>query len=368
MGSDSKLALRVGIFFTVAVIVALGLSLQVGKGGYFSEQYEVVANFRESQGIERGTRVTLRGVPIGLVQSLDWDAEKYRVRVILEIDRKYEIPRNATARIQINSLLGGNIVNIDMEEGPAEMAYLGQGDEIQTKKSPSLDEVLTQLQELSSDSESFINNLDENQRLVMAKINDVIDENRGYIQQTSESFARVGPKVEALSDRLNEVTEYMKSGQGTIGRLYAEEDVYNDLKTFGDSAREVAEQVKSGEGSLGALIYKDNLAVEAETTMKDLQGAAKEVEAAVGENRSELKTLIANLSGAGTKVEEAITNFNDISTKINSGEGTLARLVNDPSLYEDAQKAVQQVGDSFETTEEQGVFRSFLGLIFGALI
>lgn len=368
MQSNTPLAIRVGIFFTIAVLLALGLSLQVGKGSFFKAQYEIVANFRQASGVEPGTKVTLRGVPIGRVKSMDWDASIYRVRTVLEIYERYEIPKNAVAKIQVSSLLGGNVINISVEQGPEDVAYLRRGDVIATMDTPSIDEVLTTISKLSDETENLITNLNKNQEETLGKINSVIEENRGYINTTSESFARIGPKVEVLADRMNEMTEFMEAGQGTLGALYANQDIFDKLKAIVDSGSEVAEQVKSGQGSLGALIYKDDVANEAKVLMADLQKAAREVEAAVGENREGFRNLVSALSEASPKFEATFTELNEVSAKINKGEGTLGKLVNDPSLYEDAQRAVNQVGESFESGEEQGVFRSFLGLVFGALL
>lgn len=368
MHSDSAIAVRVGIFFTIAVIIALGLSLQVGKSRFFTNTYEVVAGFRQAGGVEPGTRVTLRGVPVGTVRSIDWDGKNFDVRVVLEINGRYQIPQNATAKIQVSSLLGGNLINIDAQPGPDSTRFLAHGDRIQTVDTPSLDEVLTTVSQLSNETESLITSLNKNQQETVGKINSVIEENRAYLQTTSESFARLGPKLETLADRMNEMTASMASGEGTIGALYSDKTLYSDLRAMADTAKEVAAQIQSGEGTLGQLIYSDETITDMKKIMTDLQNAAREVEAAIGENREGLRNLVSALADSGPKIDNAISNFNDISGKINSGEGTLGRLVNDPSLYEDAQRAVNQVGESFESAEEQGVFRSFLGLVFGALI
>lgn len=368
MHSDSAVAVRVGIFFTIAVIIALGLSLQVGKSRFFTDTYEIVANFRQAGGVEQGTRVTLRGVPVGTVRTIDWDAQNYEVRVILEINGRYQIPQNATAKIQVSSLLGGNLINIDAQRGPESTSYLAHGDKIATVDTPSLDEVLTTVSELSTETEDLISSLNANQQETVGKINAVIEENRAYLQTTSESFARLGPKLETLADRMNTMTESMASGEGTLGALYADDTLYADLRSMADTAKEVGAQIQSGEGTLGQLIYSDETVSEMKKIMADLQNAAREVEAAIGENREGLRSLVSALADSGPKIDNAISNFNDISSKINSGDGTLGRLINDPTLYEDAQRAVNQVGESFESAEEQGVFRSFLGLVFGALI
>lgn len=369
MQSQSSLSIRVGIFFTLAIVALLGLSLQAGKGSLFSESYEIIAAFRESNGIDPGTKVTLRGVTVGKVKSLDWDPSEYRVRMILEIDKKYRIPKNATAKIQVSSLLGGNIINVSVEKGPEDIAaYLAQGDRIETKETPSIDEVLTTVSDLGRDTQNLIANLDRNQAETMRKINMVIDENRGYLQETSKSFASTGPKLDRLADRLNEITEQVMAGEGTVGRLYKDPALYDEMKGLSNKANDIADQIRSGQGTLGSLVYDDAVIKDSRKMLEDIQRAAKEIEAAFGENREGLRTLVASLSESGPKIEQAINNLNEVSRKINSGDGTIGKLVNDPSLYDDTKRAINQVGESFESGEEQGVFRSFLGLLFGALI
>jgi len=368
MQSDSRLAVRIGIFFTIAVVLLMMLSLQVGKGGFFQKNYEIVAHFNQAAGIERGTVVTLRGVPVGSVTKIDWDPKLYKAAVTLDIQTKYRIPKDATAKVQVSSLLGGNVVNISVPLEVGSKEFLNRGDVIATLETPTIDEVLATISKLSDGTEGLIASLNENQASAFKKINAVVDENREYFKQTSESFSRTGPKLEELSTRLNEMTESVKAGEGTVGRLYKDPTLYDDIKATSDRLKKITEQIQSGEGSLGNFIYKDDFAKDAKAIMADVQRASLEIEKTVAENRENFRKLISSLGDSAPRIEKAINNFNEVSEKINKGEGTLGKLVNDPSLYEDAQKTVNQVGDSFENGEEQGVFRSFLGLVFGALI
>src|SRR5690606_19328507 len=102
--------------------------------------------------------------------------------------------------------------------------------------------------------------------------------------------------------------------------------------------------------------------------LTDIQKAAVEIESAISENREELRNAISTLADLKPQLEETMTNINAISQKINTGQGTLGMMVNDPSLYEDTKKAVNQVGESFEGGEEQGVIRSFFGILFGSIL
>ncbi len=366
---NQTLAVRVGIFFTIAIVLVLGLSLQASDGGFFRPTYELKAYFKQTAGIEAGTRVALRGVPIGRVKQLDWDAARYEVEVLLSVEERYMIPEGSIARIQTSSLLGGYFVNISVpEEMPAEVAFMEPGDTIDTRETPTIDEVVSSVTELSTGAEGLIANLDRDREELLAQVREVIEENRSNIREATDSFSRMGPRLEQLTERFNEMTEHMQSGEGTLGALYADRGLYDDLRAFSDTARGVADQISSGEGTIGRLIYDDETLNEMMQIMEDIQRASQEVELAVSENRENFQNLVSSLSETGPRIDRAVAEFNEITRKVNEGEGTIGRLVNDPSLYEDAQRAINQAAEAFEGTEEQGVFRSFFGLVFGALI
>lgn len=66
----------------------------------------------------------------------------------------------------------------------------------------------------------------------------------------------------------------------------------------------------------------------------------------IQENRGQLKT--------------AINNFSEFAEKINSGNGTVAKLVNEDTLHEDTGKLVNELRDTIEDSREQAPVTSFI--------
>jgi len=62
-----------------------------------------------------------------------------------------------------------------------------------------------------------------------------------------------------LSDQLNEVVKDVREGKGTVGRLFNDESLYNNLNATVRDIEELAQQIKSGKGSAGKLIYDEPL-------------------------------------------------------------------------------------------------------------
>ena len=73
-------------------------------------------------------------------------------------------------------------------------------------------------------------------------------------------------------------------------------------------------------------------------------------------------------------LQAAFTNLKEVTDKVNSGEGTLSKLINEDALYteakavfSDAQEALKQVNFVIQDLREQSPISTFGGVIFGAL-
>jgi len=66
-----------------------------------------------------------------------------------------------------------------------------------------------------------------------------------------------------------------------------------------------------------------------------------------------LGTLIYDEKTASS-LKLTVNNLQELSHKLNSGEGTLGRLINDDSLYLEAQSTVQKVNRAVDGLADQG--------------
>ncbi|HEY7873991.1 MAG TPA: MCE family protein, partial [Actinomycetota bacterium] len=98
---------------TTLVVV---LFLAGGAGLYYTanekkdETYEVTAYFQKAIGLFPKSDVGVLGVPVGTI--LDVEPVGTRVKVTMEIDKKYKIPADATAQIIPPSLISDRFVQL----------------------------------------------------------------------------------------------------------------------------------------------------------------------------------------------------------------------------------------------------------------
>ncbi len=99
----------------VVLIVAamfVGIAFQSGTATTPSG-YQITAEFDDASGMGPGSEVRMSGVKIGTVHSQRLDPETYFAVVTLNISESIKLPRDTSARIIADGLLGSNFVALE---------------------------------------------------------------------------------------------------------------------------------------------------------------------------------------------------------------------------------------------------------------
>lgn len=100
-----------GIVLAVAIgflVFALGTTGLTTSGGY-----RVIAKFNSVDGLQSGADVRMSGIKIGTVVEQTLDPVTYLAVVHLSIDERVALPRDSSARITSEGLLGGMYLAIE---------------------------------------------------------------------------------------------------------------------------------------------------------------------------------------------------------------------------------------------------------------
>jgi phospholipid/cholesterol/gamma-HCH transport system substrate-binding protein len=287
MEDSRRLSLIVGAFVVVTLVVAGFVLLTLGSGsGLLRPRYRVVSYFENVQGLVAGAPVRLAGKDVGTVEFVTFaplEGDLPPVRVVVQIDAsvRERIRSDSVASIGTIGLLGDKYVEISM--GTISGRVLQEGDEI-VSMSP-------------------------------------VDLNVAVVRGTEAI-----DNIASLTENVNRVLEEFGASMG--GRKIAESFT---------ALSEIVQEVQTGDSLLHSLIYDDyeGGGVESiERSLVILEGILGEVAAGSGL----LHTLVyepTSEQGVVLEVLEAGARLNNILSKIDSGEGTLGRLLNDPTVYED---------------------------------
>lgn len=328
--NNTSQSIRVGLFFLLGLALAWITFESLNGGHIFKQQgYSLVAGFANLKGLKTGDEVRMAGVKVGAVK-LTRLAE-HRVEALITIEPGTKIPNDAIASVEQSSLLGSNYLGVTF--GTPTHPLLKDGDEIATKPTVDMSEVIAQLGNLGSKLESVIGDI--------GKSLGTGGENGNLFQRLDKLVTENGPKLTETISNLQDITGKIKNGDGTLGRLLNDPKLHDELlasvaeiknaatdaKSFMNDTKGIVADIKSGKGAIGALVYDENTA--------------------------------ANL-------KSSVQNIRDITAKLNSGQGTLGKLISDDSFYRDAQGVMKKADRALDGLSDQGPITA-VGIVANAL-
>jgi phospholipid/cholesterol/gamma-HCH transport system substrate-binding protein len=124
----------VGVFVAAGFAGLLFLALKVGNLASFStsQMYQVQAKFANIGGLKIRAPIKSAGVVVGRVSEVRFDNESYEAIVTLNLDTRFQFPRDTAAKILTSGLLGEQYVGL---EAGGDGVMLKQGDRLRLTQS-----------------------------------------------------------------------------------------------------------------------------------------------------------------------------------------------------------------------------------------
>ena len=135
MQNKRSIEIWVGIFAIAGMAALFMLAMKVSNIATFSTDsgYRLTARFDNIGGLKVRSPVSMAGVRVGRVSSIDFDNQTYEAVVTMQIDRQFDtLPKDTSAAILTSGVLGENYVGL---EAGARQNYLQDGDEIKITQS-----------------------------------------------------------------------------------------------------------------------------------------------------------------------------------------------------------------------------------------
>lgn len=116
MEQSRTVQIWVGVFVALGLVSLFMLAMKVSNISSLTDQegYELKAHFENIGGLKVRSPVTMAGVVIGRVSSIDFDKDTYEAVVSMTIDYHYDnIPEDTTASIFTAGLLGEQYIGLE---------------------------------------------------------------------------------------------------------------------------------------------------------------------------------------------------------------------------------------------------------------
>lgn len=289
---------------TVGIIAILSMALLYwgfnflsGKN-LFEKSRTFYAVYDDVDGLMSSRPVFINGLKVGQVEQIYFHPDNSgRLIVKMTVSNDFNFPKTTTAKV-VSDLLGDKTIDLILGEGgPAAETGDTLGSQIELSLA---EEVNRQVAPLKSKAEKLIGSIDTVLILVSGFLN---EDTKGNFQETFNSLRRSFVVLE------------------------------NTIKTVDNTVTESQDDLKSVIENIASIA--DNL----EKNNEDLTN--------IFGNISSVTDSLAkvNLAETFTSLDKALVSAEQIMTKINDGEGSAGKLINDPELYQNLENASQQLND-----------------------
>jgi phospholipid/cholesterol/gamma-HCH transport system substrate-binding protein len=287
---------KVGALTIIAVtLIILGFNFLRGKTIFKSGTF-IYAKYTDTKGLIVSNPVYVNGFQVGTVFEIENIKDNLsEIAVAIKLNELYKIPSNSIATIQENPL-GTNSISIVLGNAPT---YLKNEDTIKTAPATSLlGDFMNTLSPLGEQIKGTISSLE----LVLKNVNKVLDDqNKTNIQTILDNLAET---TKNLNTSMGAIQGMLDKQNGSIAQSF--DNINSISKNLADNNKKVT-----------------NIINNLDSTTQDLKDA-------------DLKKTIVS-------IQNAINGITLSLQKINSGNGTAAKLMNDPKMYQDLQQTIESI-------------------------
>ena len=231
MAQHRSLEITVGVF-VIAGIVLLGFFVFVigDLSTVFQPSYRLRVLFDSANGITDGSPVQYAGVEVGKIQSVSIvyprDLSAPKVQLLVKLPASVHVRADDDASISTFGLLGEKYLEIS--PGPGQGAVLEQDGQLAGKPPVSTERIMERSNEVLT---AFQQTLEGLNSLVADP------EARIYLKEAMQEARDATRNWKALGERLNVAMSYAESGEGNLGRLLFDDDLYERMVLFVDDLR-----------------------------------------------------------------------------------------------------------------------------------
>jgi len=343
-------ALRVGLLILLALtLLATGILLIGEQNQLFTRKNGYFIQFADVGGLNTGSPVQLNGVDVGSVVAVELpvEPEAAKIRVDITIDRRYaaRVREDSQASIKTLGLLGDKYVEIS--SGSPERAPIPDGGEIPTAATTSIDELLATGENLMDNVIAISFSL----RNILARM-EAGEGILGRLTTDNQESTDLMASIQQILDSVETIADQIENGDGPLPRLLNDEDLGNRMASSIERLDRVMANVEEGEGALPALINDAETAAQVKETIANLDQASKDLSRFISEVESSNGLLQRMLTDeeygeeVSGQVRDLVERIDRVTRDLTEGDGTVARLIEDPEVYQALKDILVGINDS----------------------
>ncbi len=292
---------KVGLFALASVGSGYGIWRFVNPASGSSGGYVVHAKLNDAGGLASYSRVLIAGIPVGSISAIKLDNGK--ARLDLKIRPDIVLHSDASLAKRSSSLLGE--FTIVLEPGSEDKPKLKEGDYITVAQEPATTD------------------------------------------QIMKDLAHIADRVKTVSDSL----------ANSIGSDQGQKDIQDTMHNLAEVTDQLNAAVKENRESIRNIVLNvENISQrsspEITQILENVRVITAEVRTLVGDERGGVKSSVGSISETVERINKAsvdlqstMNHVNNITERIDRGEGTIGKLTKDETTINEVNNVVEGVGD-----------------------
>ena len=350
MTRNSPAARRVGLLLLAALAVFAAAVFLVGeRRNLFSSKNHYTIRFDSVTGLDRGSNVQLDGVRVGSIAAVklpeDVAQSQIEVRVWLESRYAERIREDSMARTRTLGLLGDKYIEIS--SGTPAFPEVPDGGQIGTapvtdvdKLRASGEDVIQNVTRITEQLTTILGRMERGEGLL------------GELTRDVEPDRNVTTAFLSTLDAIRGTLEDVRKGGGPLPRLLNDDELGRKLDSTVTRLDAFLARVDSNEGAVSLLLDDGEQRAKLAAAIASFEKATANLEAVTSDLRGQAGLLpkLINDKEYGealtAEIRSLVENLNRIAEKLDHGDGSAAKMINDPQLYQAMKDIVSGVNES----------------------
>jgi len=291
--------IKLGLFISIgAALLVLAIFLIGDKDALFSSRFNLKAYFNDIQGLRNGATVRLSGIDVGSVSKIDFLGDSAgRVVITMDLldDVKKFIRKDTKASIETEGLVGNKVVILIMGSSSADP--IEDGGTIQSKEPIGFAQI--------------------------------IEETQGIMEYTKE-----------MTKDLAEIVARVNRGEGTIGKILVDEELYNEAAHLTSRADKSLQAITNEVNRLTVLFT--DLSTGVESVVRNVDSVVGDIDIIISDIKHG-KGIMGSLIADGSRYDSL---FN-------------TTIINIQKTSEDTKIAASRLAENMEALKHNWLFKSY---------
>ena len=320
----------IGLFLLGVMVLAVGNFVR-------GDLYKFKINYQNVNGVDMYAPVMVSGVEMGSVVGISFKEDKEGknfVEIVVAVKKDAKVYSDGEAGISTLGLMGEKY--IDIRPGK-KGELLKDGDTLLGVEPISTAELYKKVLEFSESIKRTMDGINSllGDESVVSSVKETIQTAKSIAKKLDNIVTESGEDFKATMKNIHTASEDVKSSVNRISKSLTSfsENLNAMIETNTGDVRAVVKNFKS---------FSETINTEGKQIISDFHVVSKTVKDVTVDNKDNLNESLKNIRVASRDLQDVITGIQELSDKLNKGNGTLAKIINDEDMAKSFSNIVKE--------------------------